>query len=95
MNLQESQSLVYVAMRQVNAMRAPNEQIPERSDVVLVGDDGVMDSLALMTLILALEEGFRERIGKDVSIMGENNFDKLVAHFRTPEDIAKYLLELL
>ena len=95
MNSEEALSLVYSAIQQVNEMRSPEEQIPATSDVKLVGDDGILDSLALTTLILALEEGLREETGTDISIIGEDSFDNLAGQFGTPSTIAELIITLV
>ena len=55
MDVQHYLPLVYDALRRVNEIRPPEDPVPEEPDVLLVGDEGLLDSLALMTLILTLE----------------------------------------
>jgi acyl carrier protein len=91
MDVQQYLSLVYDALRRVNEIRPPEEHVPEEPDVVLVGDDGLLDSLALTILILSLENRLREKTGEDVSLMQEADLDALSEQFRTPRAIAELI----
>ena len=91
MDVQEYIPLVYDAIRRVNEMRPPEERVPEEPDVVLVGEEGLLDSLALTTLILALENRLHEKTGESIPLMQEGDFDTLVEQFRTPRAIAELI----
>jgi hypothetical protein len=91
MDVQYCLPLVYDALRRVNEIRPLAEHVPEEPDVVLVGDDGLLDSLAVTTLILALENRLREKSGKDISLMQDADFDALTKQFRTPRAIAELI----
>ena len=53
MNLLLALDVVYQAVDSVNLMRRPEEAIPRVPEVILVGEGGCLDSLALATLLLA------------------------------------------
>jgi acyl carrier protein len=91
MDVQDCLLLVYDALRRVNEIRSSEEHVPEEPDVVLVGDEGLLDSLALTTLILSLENRLREKTGEDVPLMQESDFDALTQQFRTPRAIAELI----
>lgn len=65
--------------------------MPEEPDVVLVGDKGLLDSMAITILIVTLENLLREKTGKDVPILQETNFEALTEQFRTPQVIAELI----
>jgi acyl carrier protein len=91
MDIADCLPLVYHALGRVNALRLPEDQIPEVKEVVLVGDEGLLDSLALASLILALENQLLAKTGKDISLMAEADFDRLTEQFRTPQAIAEHI----
>lgn len=91
MDVRDCLPLVYEALQKVNAIRPSEEQVPEEPDVVLAGDEGLLDSLALTTLILSLENRLREKTGEDVSLMQEGDLDALTQQFRTPLAIAELI----
>ncbi|HYW45894.1 MAG TPA: hypothetical protein VE959_23725 [Bryobacteraceae bacterium] len=91
MDIQTCLSLVYDALGRVNEIRPPEAPVPSQPDVVLVGDEGLLDSLALMTLILTIENLLREKTGQEVPIMQEADFETLTKQFRTPRAIAELI----
>jgi hypothetical protein len=95
MDVQHYLPLIYDALRRVNEIRPPNERVPEEPDVVLVGEEGLLDSLALTTLILTLENKLSEKTGQDVSLMQDADFDTLTKQFRTPRTIAELIADML
>jgi hypothetical protein len=95
MDAQHCLPLIYDALRRVNDIRPPNERVPEEPDVVLVGEEGLLDSLALTTLILTLENKLSEKTGQDVSLMKEADFETLMRQFRTPRAIAELIADMI
>jgi hypothetical protein len=91
MEIQTGLSLVYDALRRVNQIRPPEAQVPEEPDVVLVGDKGLLDSLAITIFIVALENLLREKTGQDVPLLQEADFEALTEQFRTPRMIAELI----
>lgn len=87
--------LIYAALGQVNAIRPPDAQVPLEPGVVLAGEDGLLDSFALTTLILALEERVRDRTGQEISLLQEDDLDTLTRNFRTPSAIAAHIADKL
>lgn len=83
--------MVYDGIRRVNEIRPPEKRVPERPDVVLVGDQGMLDSLSFTTLILTLENRLRESVGKDIPLMQEADFETMTQQFRTPRAIAELI----
>ncbi len=91
MEIQTCLSLVYDALRRVNEIRPPEAQVPEEPDVVLVGDKGLLDSMAITILIVTLENLLREKTGQEVPILQETDFETLTEQFRTPRVIAELI----
>ena len=65
--------------------------MPEEPDVVLVGDKGLLDSMAITILIVTLENLLREKTGQEVPIMQEVDFEALTEQFRMPRVIAELI----
>jgi acyl carrier protein len=59
------------AIREVNALRAPDEQIAEDEATVLAGDGGALDSLGLVNLAVALDALVEGEFGQNIGLMGE------------------------
>jgi D-alanine--poly(phosphoribitol) ligase subunit 2 len=61
----------------------------------LFGADGVLDSLALVTLVLALEDSIEERTGIAVSLADERAVSQTASPFRTVGTLTAYVETLM
>jgi len=60
----------------------------------LLGDASPLDSLALVKLIVDLEEDVRVATGKSVILAEENTMDPRTSPFRRVELLAEYVVEV-
>jgi acyl carrier protein len=60
----------------------------------LIGDASPLDSLALVKLIVDLEEDVRIATGKSVILAEENTMDPRTSPFRRAELLAEYIVEV-
>jgi hypothetical protein len=67
--------------------------IEKRSDVVLAGEGGCLDSLALAMLILNIERQASKICGKEISLLDGRELDDNLAQFSTPAALAKLVTE--
>jgi hypothetical protein len=95
MEMATALGIVYDALDVVNGTRSADEQLPKRPDVALAGEGGSLDSLALVTLVLAIERGAGAVAGTAVSLFEETQIDPRMSSYRTPSTIASLLLERL
>jgi len=94
MEMTTALAIVYGALDVVNGTRAPDEQLPKTPDVALAGDGGSLDSLALVTLVLAVERAAAAATGTGVSLLDEQA-DPRMSAYRTPSTLASLLVERL
>jgi acyl carrier protein len=89
--------LVYDAIDTANELRREEDRIPKTPDVKLVGQDGRLDSLALATLLLAIERRTEEETGESISLLDESgdDLDAQLHRFETPEALAGLIREKL
>lgn len=87
-DFQNALTLVYSALDKISELYLPGNALPHQPDLVLVGDHGRLDSLALTTLILDLEDRLRAITGHDILLMQESELDTLTDSFRTPSLVA-------
>jgi hypothetical protein len=92
-NKGEILALVYGCIDDINDLRSPDEAIEKRPDVLLVGEGGCLDSLALTTLILGLERRASSLFGKDVSLLDGRELEDDLARFSTPAALAELVAE--
>ncbi len=88
-------SLVYDAIDQVNQIRPPEKQVLKGRETQLFGRDAVLDSLGLVTLIVALEERTEEAAGVPIVLADERALSTKPSPFRTVGSLADYLDQLL
>ena len=72
--------------------KAELEQANEQT--CLIGDASPLDSLALVKLIVDLEEDVRVATGKSVIIAEENTMDPRTSPFRSVDLLAEYIVEV-
>ncbi|HEY3595639.1 MAG TPA: hypothetical protein VGL13_17250 [Polyangiaceae bacterium] len=87
--------IVYDALDVVNGTRSEDEQLPKAPNVPLAGEGGTLDSLGLVTLVLAIERGAAAIAGTGVSLLDDNAVDPSMSAYRTPSSIASLLVERL
>jgi hypothetical protein len=87
--------LVYEGIDVANELRRADDQLPKTPDVKLVGADGRLDSLALATLLLAVERRIEETTGASISLLddGEGDPESQVEGLATPDALAALILE--
>lgn len=85
--------LVFQALDAVNELRAPTSQIPKKLDVELFGQDGVLDSLAMTTLVLSIERNVENQFGVQVDLLGNLVAAEGSANLGTPAAIVDLILD--
>jgi hypothetical protein len=93
MDFERALSVVYEALAAANELRAADDAVIPGPDVVLAGDDGVLDSLGLTTLILSIESRIHDITGREVSLLQGEDFEAQLERLRTPATIAGLIVE--
>ena len=86
---------IYAALTRENEIREPSHQIPLRPDAPLFGDQGMLKSFDLVSLLLDIEETISTRIGHQISISDERAMAAHKNPFRDPATLATYVAALL
>ena len=61
----------------------------------LFGRDGVLDSLGLVSLVVAIEQRVEENFGKRIVLANEKAMSRSASPFRTLGALSEYIVELL
>lgn len=79
------------AVARANAMRPETLAIGDDEQAVLFGEKGALDSLALVSLIVDVEEALTDRTGIAVSLADERAMARFRNPFRTIGSFADYI----
>lgn len=86
---------IFQAMKNINQQLPENKALIISLDTVLYGTKGKLDSLGLVSLILATEEEIEERFDTLISIADERAMSQVNSPFKTVATLVDYLDELL
>ena len=82
---------VYAAVDEVNEQLQGGIEIEKSLDARLYGDQGKLESLDFVTLIMAVEEEINSEFGTDITIADENLLSKEKSPFSTLGTLIDYL----
>lgn len=88
-------SLIYRAIDELNALSEEVEHVSKSPTTRLFGGDGGIDSLALVNLVVAIENLILDETGKSIVLVHEEVMKLEQNPFHTVETLAKYLDERL
>jgi acyl carrier protein len=92
-NAGEVLALIYGCIDDINDLRLPDDAIEKRPDVILVGEGGCLDSLALTMLVLNIERQAAKISGREISLLDGRELDDNFARFATPAALAELVNE--
>ena len=82
-----------------NAVFAFNEisekPIPMGLEPSLIGENGVVDSLGLVALLLFVEDSIKEQTGKHITLANDGAFSRKNSPFATVGSLVEYVNELI
>lgn len=82
---------IKAAVDRANAMRPPELAIATDESAILFGEKGALDSLALVSLIVDVEEALTDRLDAAVSLADERAMARFRNPFRTIGSFADYI----
>jgi acyl carrier protein len=93
--MSKSLALVYQAVDQVNAQLVKGPKIVKDPSTPLLDSQAGIDSLALVNLVVALEQLVFDQTEKSITIADENVYSSPDTPFRTLGSLAAYLDKLM
>lgn len=70
--IEKISEILYACIDSANRMLPSEEKLAKSPETVLVGEKGVLDSLALITLLVDLEDELRTKLGVEVSLIEDD-----------------------
>jgi hypothetical protein len=86
---------IYAAIRRMNELREPGEQLPCREETILYGASGSLDSLGLVALILDVEEAVNAQSEKGLVFADAQAMSRRRNPFRDVHSLADYVMARL
>jgi acyl carrier protein len=88
------EEVVLDGLRLANQSRPPDRQLAVGPDVPLFGEGGGLDSLGLVTLVIDIEDGLRDR-GLHVDLSDAQALSERRSPFRTTGALVDYITNRL
>lgn len=74
---------------------AETESSAVRADTVLLGENGVLDSVGLVTAIVEIEQAIEGEFGCEINLADEDVMNREDSPFQTPRALCGYVVSLL
>ena len=92
----DKKSIVENIIREVsNCIYTDNEEIVFNENSVIYGDNSPLDSLALVSLIVAVEQNIEDKFDISITLADERAMSLVNSPFRTVSSLADYIEALL
>lgn len=95
LNKDAIQVIIFQALNNINDERTPDEQIAIGLDTRLFGVDAVLDSLALVSVIVDVESAVSEQAGHEISLTDDRAMSQAVSPFSDVNTLTAYIEQLL
>jgi D-alanine--poly(phosphoribitol) ligase subunit 2 len=86
---------IYDAVDEINEQLPRGKILAKSPETVLFGQSGQLDSLGLVSLIVAVEQHVQAEFGSDVTLADERALSQKNSPFRTIATLAAYIPSLL
>ncbi len=86
---------IYTAIDEVNEQLPSGAQLAKSPDSILFGQSGALDSLGLVSLIVAVEQSVENELGATVTLADEKALSQRNSPFRSVSTLAEYIQQLL
>ena len=88
------QKIIFDALEMVNQSRDENAKIPVSAQTALFGNDGYLDSMGLVSLLIDIEESLQGE-GVLLSLSDERAMSDKNSPFRDVPSLTEYILRLV
>lgn len=83
--------VVFNAIDQVNLQMAEAEKIEKTLNTALIGESATLDSLGLVNLIVAVEEGVQDTFGETITLANEYAMTSQDSPFKNVQSLVAYI----
>lgn len=94
MDKNEVSKIVLQAIELANQSRSDETQIPLSDSTILFGKDGHLDSMALVSLLMDIEDALQDQ-GISVSLSDEKAMSQTRSPFKNIESLSEYISQVI
>jgi len=87
--------ILFALVGEMNEQRTEEQRIAQRKETRLYGEDGVLDSLELVNLIVAFEQRIQSDLNFAITLADEKAMSQKRNPFRSIESLADYATMLI
>ncbi len=87
--------IIQNAVEEVNSTLADPVELDFKEEITLFGENGIFDSIALVTLILNIEEALQDQLNVSVLLANEKAMSQKNSPFKSVENLSQYVLKML
>lgn len=87
--------IIFDSLKEFNEGMSEEGALEISNDTVLLGVNGKLDSLDFITLIVIIEDNISDKLGKNITIVGEEAFSKKHYPFKNVNALTEFIVELL
>jgi D-alanine--poly(phosphoribitol) ligase subunit 2 len=82
---------IYQGIDVVNGQLSERSRLVKSTDTVLMGDGGVLDSLGLITLLVAIEDAIQSNLGTHIIVLDEDALANSSGPYNTVESLMNWI----
>lgn len=86
--------VIYDALTNLNLEREGGRQVPLAPETALFGRNSLLDSLALVSVIVDVETGLSDLLGEPVNLTGEDALSRERSPFTDVRSLCAFILHL-
>jgi D-alanine--poly(phosphoribitol) ligase subunit 2 len=94
-NEEKVREIIHRVIDQINLQLAADQRLEKGETIPLFGEEGRLDSLGLVNLIVGVEGGIAEDFGTTVNLADEQLMARQDSPFRTVGSLVEYVTSLL
>lgn len=87
------ENLIKIVIEETRALVDNDENLNEAT--ALLGSDGILDSMGLVSLIVAVEQDVEDEFGREITIADAKAMSQKNSPFRTIGSLVEYIEKLL
>ena len=89
------EEILFDVIGEINSQLPEDKRIEKKKSTSLFGEEGVLDSLALVNLIVAFEQRIQDDLSFAITLADEKAMSQKNSPFRSVESLADYTVMLI